>query len=517
MRQYEVGERFIDNVVDDRRLRRARPRMARAREPSDARRARRRAARGSTGSSATASPLTGSDADALARSRRSLARLARARRCRRPGRRRVFGRRRFARVARARLRCRSRRRAPCTSITACGPTPRDARGRRPRPRAVRRRRSDRARVDVGRGGNLEARARDARYAALEQRARRDRCRTSIAVGHTRDDQAETVLLNLLRGSGDERAGGHAARSGAHCGGRCSGSAGPRRARSAPGSASRRCTTSMNDDVALPARLAAARSHPAARTRRAARPRRGARAAGRRCFATTTSYLDALAADAGRPGATLGAADARGCAASRSPAARYGSGSARRPPSLEHVEARARSRAWRRRVRSSSRAAGASSGPAAGCTSSSMPVAPRRPPPQSRAARARGVRPVRARGVDRARAAGRMARRPARPQCSTPIASATTVTSRHRQPGARFRPLGRTGAKRVVDALREAGVAALIGARAIPSSSTPRRTVCWVVGYRIDEQREGDGAHPPFPLDLDRVRHRAPQSTASARA
>ena len=42
------------------------------------------------------------------------------------------------------------------------------------------------------GANLEARAREARYAALPE---------GSLVGHTADDQAETVLLNLLRGAG----------------------------------------------------------------------------------------------------------------------------------------------------------------------------------------------------------------------------------------------------------------------------------------------------------------------------
>jgi tRNA(Ile)-lysidine synthase len=62
------------------------------------------------------------------------------------------------------------------------------------------------------GPNLEARARDARYAALE-RARVGRGATVTLVGHTADDQAETVLLNLLRGSATAGLGGMAVRRG----------------------------------------------------------------------------------------------------------------------------------------------------------------------------------------------------------------------------------------------------------------------------------------------------------------
>lgn len=47
------------------------------------------------------------------------------------------------------------------------------------------------RVTVGPGPNLEARARAARYAVLP---------VGVLTGHTADDQAETVVLNLLRGA-----------------------------------------------------------------------------------------------------------------------------------------------------------------------------------------------------------------------------------------------------------------------------------------------------------------------------
>jgi tRNA(Ile)-lysidine synthase len=65
-------------------------------------------------------------------------------------------------------------------------------------------------VHVEPGPNLEARARDARYDALE-RVRTEVGAEVVLVGHTVDDQAETVLLHLLRGSASRGLGGMAVR------------------------------------------------------------------------------------------------------------------------------------------------------------------------------------------------------------------------------------------------------------------------------------------------------------------
>lgn len=70
------------------------------------------------------------------------------------------------------------------------------------------------RVSVGRDGGIEAAARNARYAAIDARVRAEGgVDPLVLTGHTMDDQAETVLLALARGSGARALAGIPARRG----------------------------------------------------------------------------------------------------------------------------------------------------------------------------------------------------------------------------------------------------------------------------------------------------------------
>src|SRR5919201_1391208 len=72
-------------------------------------------------------------------------------------------------------------------------------------------------VDLEEGPNLEARARDARYAAAREHA----AGRTIATGHTLTDQAETVLYRLASSSGVRALGAMRPRSGDLAGPRAS--------------------------------------------------------------------------------------------------------------------------------------------------------------------------------------------------------------------------------------------------------------------------------------------------------
>jgi len=68
------------------------------------------------------------------------------------------------------------------------------------------------RVDVDLKDGLEASARKARYKALNETAK-EKSVVAVFLGHTKDDQAETVLLGLARGSGTRSLSGMAFHNG----------------------------------------------------------------------------------------------------------------------------------------------------------------------------------------------------------------------------------------------------------------------------------------------------------------
>jgi len=69
-----------------------------------------------------------------------------------------------------------------------------------------------AAVTVGRRGGPEAAARSARYRAMDERGQAAGA-AAVLLGHTLDDQAETVLLGLARGSGGRSLAGMPERAG----------------------------------------------------------------------------------------------------------------------------------------------------------------------------------------------------------------------------------------------------------------------------------------------------------------
>jgi tRNA(Ile)-lysidine synthase len=70
-------------------------------------------------------------------------------------------------------------------------------------------------VSVGKKGGLEAAAREARYTALETLRLKTKS-NFIVLGHTSSDQAETVLLGLVRGSGAKSLSGMAPKQSIYC-------------------------------------------------------------------------------------------------------------------------------------------------------------------------------------------------------------------------------------------------------------------------------------------------------------
>ena len=357
------------------------------------------------------------------------------------------------------------------------------RARRGRRRSAPRRAS--CAVEVDASANLEARARDARYAALE-RAADDAGAAAILVGHTRDDQAETVLLALLRGSGTAGLAGMPAVRG-RVRRPLLDAAARRHARDLRPAAVGAGARSDERRAAPPAGVAAARGDPAARARRAARSRRGARPPGRGAARRRRAARRAR----GRARARRRGRARRVAARARAGASSAG-GSARRRPRSATVDAVLDGRA-RRAPRG--RAPGGRRVERVGARLHLVDGARsrrRRRAGGAGAARSGPVRLGRRRGVDRGRAAGRVARRPA-------------LRGRRRRPGRRRRrPCGSrapaSGSGRSAAAARSScatrssrRASRRAGARhapivsAGPDAAVPADSALWVVGYRIDDR------------------------------
>jgi tRNA(Ile)-lysidine synthase len=334
------------------------------------------------------------------------------------------------------------------------------------------------RVDIAAGGNLEARARDARYAALEQ-VRAERQAAAILVGHTRDDQAETVLLNLLRGSGTSGLAGMPARRG-----------NLRR----PLLGFRRAETReicaqlglapvedlMNDDVRY-RRVWLRREIIPQLERDARRDLVEVLARQADLVRDDSEYLDGLAAALLDPGAVqdAGRLTAAPVALARR-AVRSWLGPP--PPAADQVEAvLAVARGERRAVelpgeRRVERVAGALH------VVANPPAVPA-PAALALPGRTRFGRFDLEAWFEHAPPIRWPDGRDAAVLDADRVGAALTIAAP--PAGARFRPLGRSGTKLVSDALREAGVASTErAARPVVIGATG--TVCWVVGYRIDE-------------------------------
>ena len=485
MRQYEVGEV---------RARRVRHRGAGARSTPCGRR--RRIFRRSPSSTRTA--RCGSR-PRRRRTRVNLSRRASATsRAGRDRRRRVQRRRRLARAARARVRRTASTCTRCTSTTACAPVPATT----PRPcvaaaGAVRRAGRAWSTSTSARGPNLEARARDARYAALE-RVRAEVGAAAILVAHTRDDQAETVLLQMLRGSGARRAGGDGRARADPCAARCSACAAPRRTSSARGLRLAPVHDPMNDEL----------HHRRVWLRREIIPQLE-RGADRDLVEVLARQAELLRDD----DELLD--DARG--ASTHPTTRPRSPRCRARSRRRVVRRWLGAAAARRRRRSSacspSRAASGARPSCPAATASSASAAGScasrarrrcRPPRPSRSTLP-GRRPLRRRrdrGLDRARR-----RRSAWPDGRSRAVvrrrpgAGSVDGPRRATPGERFRPLGPERIEARARRARRSGRRREPRARPIVRRCVARaagRRV-WVVGYRIDHRVRVTTRYPALPL------------------